>query len=79
MNPGQERFYYFILERVGEEYKDAAKELLTENFRKQAEGTFARDDMLKTQEALMKMLKPETVEEVKTAMAHFASQMERNG
>ena len=75
MNPGQEQFYNFIVDRVLEEYKDTAKDLMNENFKKQADGTFARDDMVKTQETLMKMLKPEAAEEVKTAMAHFASQM----
>jgi len=75
MNPGQEQFYHFILERVGEEHQNTIKELMGENFKKQAEGTFTRDDMVKTQEALMKMVKPEALEEVKTAMAHFASQM----
>lgn len=75
MNPGQEQFYNFILERVHEEHKDTVKELMGENFKKQADGAFTREDMLKTQETLMKMLKPEARDEVMTAMAHFASQM----
>jgi len=75
MNPGQEKFYQFVLERVRDEQKDTVKKLMYENFMKQTNGTFTRDDMMKTQETLMKMLKPEAVEEAKTAMAHFASQM----
>ena len=75
MNPGQERFYNFIVERVKDEYKEDTKTLMQENFRKQADGTFTREDMTETQKKLMQMLRPETVEEVKTAMAHFASQM----
>jgi len=75
MNPGQEQFYNFIMERILEEHKDTVKELMNKNFRKQADGAFTRADMMETQEMLMKMLKPEAMEEVKTAMAHFASQM----
>ena len=75
MNQGQEKFLNFILERVGKEHVDVAKELLMANFKKQEEGSFDHEDMLATQEALMKMLKPEAVSEVQTAMAHFASQM----
>lgn len=75
MNPGQERFFNFIVERVHTEHKDTVKELMSDNFKKQADGTFTREDMLKTQETLMTMLKPEAVEEVKAAMAHFASQL----
>ena len=75
MNAGQEQFFMFILERVQAGQKDAAKDLLNDNFQKQASGTFTRDDMLKTQAELMRMIKPEAVEELKTAMAHFAAQM----
>ena len=75
MDPGQEKFYNFIIERVRDDQKESVKELMNENFRKQADGTFTRDDMVRTQEALMKKLKPEAAEEVKAAMAHFASAM----
>ncbi|MCL2461353.1 MAG: hypothetical protein FWF44_01700 [Defluviitaleaceae bacterium] len=75
MNPGQEQFYNFIVERVRDECKDDTKAMMQDNFRRQADGSFTREDMAKTQGALMRMLKPEAVEEVKAAMAHFASQM----
>jgi hypothetical protein len=75
MNPGQEQFFHFILERVTPESQESIKAVLLENFKKQAEGTFTREEMQATQTALMKVLKPEAVEEVKTAMAHFSSQM----
>jgi len=75
MDPGQEKFYDFIIERVRDEQKDAVKQLMKENFMKQANGTFTREDMVRTQETLMKALKPETMDEVKAAMAHFASGM----
>jgi len=75
MTSGQEQFYNFIVERVKDEYKDAAIKLMQENFRKQANGTFTRDDMMETQTKIIQMLKPEALEEVKAAMAHFSSQM----
>jgi len=75
VNPGQEKFLDFIVKMVKDEYKDTVKELMTENFKKQDDGTFSHEDMVDTQGKLMKMLKPESVEEVKQAMQHFASQM----
>lgn len=75
MNAGQEQFYNFIVERVRDEHKDATKELMQENFKSQAEGTYTREKLVETQEKLLEMLKPEFLEEVKAAMAHFASQM----
>ena len=75
MDSGQEKFYNFIVERVRDDQKDSVKELMLDNFKKQADGTFTREDMQKTQETLMKALKPEAMEEVKAAMAHFASAM----
>ena len=75
MNQGQKQFFDFIVERVKDENKDAAEALLQENFNKQSDGTFTREYMMTTQTKLMQMLKPEKAGEVKTAMAHFASQM----
>jgi len=75
MDAGQEKFYNFIVERVRDDQKDSVKEMMLDNFKKQADGTFTREDMQKTQGTLMKALKPEAVEEVKAAMAHFASAM----
>lgn len=75
MNPGQEKFLSFMVERVREDKQEYVKELLNDNFRKQQEGTFNMEDMQDTQAKLMEVLKPEAVEEVKAAMSHFASQM----
>ena len=75
MNQGQAMFYNFILERVTDENKDAAKKLLDESFAKQAAGTFTKDDMVSAQQAFLKMLKPEALGEVLAAIAQFASQM----
>ena len=75
MKAGQEQFMNFILERVHDEHKDGVKELMNQNFQKQADGTFTHEDMKNTQSSLMQMLKPELMEEAQSAMAHFASQM----
>lgn len=75
MNQGQNMFYSFILERVTDDNKEAAQKLLQDSFARQASGNFTQEYLLETQEKLLKMLKPEAVEEVKAAMAHFASQM----
>ena len=74
MDHGQEKFLNFIVERVREECAEDAKELLNINFAKQDKGEFSREDMVNTQQALLKMLKPEAMDEVKAAMAHFSSQ-----
>jgi len=76
MDEGQSRFNDFILARVRDDCKDATRELMASNFKKQSEGSFTREDMIAAQQSLMRMLKPEAVEEVKTAMAHFASQQQ---
>lgn len=75
MNAGQEKFLNFIMERVQEAHKTAAKELLLDNFQSQAAGTYTREQMAKTQETLTLFLKPEAVGEVTAVMANFASQM----
>lgn len=74
MNQGQEMFYSFIIERVKPEYEEMAKQLLLDNFAKQENGTFTRETMIQTQTTLMNIVRSEKLEEVKTAMSHFASQ-----
>jgi len=72
---GQDQFLKYIVDRVHDEHNDSAKELLNQNFTKIKNGSFTHDDMKSTQETLMKMVKPEDIEEVKAAMSRFASQM----
>lgn len=72
MNPGQKQFYDFILERVKPENAGAAKAMLEENFSKQAQGRFTREDIAGFSTAIMAMLKPEAMDEVQAAMRHFA-------
>ncbi len=73
MNAGQEKFYHFILERVMEEHKSEAEELLKQNFQKQEAGSFGLADMIAFGGKITGWLKPECVEEVKAVMEQFRS------
>jgi len=73
MNQGQEMFYNFFMERVKDGKKDEAKALLEEAFARQAAGTFDKAYLQETMPQYFTLLKPETIEEVKQAMEHFAS------
>jgi len=75
---GQDQFLKYITERVHDEHNDTAKELLKQDFAKLKSGSLTHDDVKNTQETLMKLVKPEDIEAVKTAMSHFTSQMNNN-
>ncbi|WP_436513724.1 hypothetical protein [Clostridium thermobutyricum] len=68
MNKGQEQFFNFIMERVTEEGRKEAEELLNESFEKQANGTFNEEYMKAFIPKMLGLLKPECVEEVKNIM-----------
>lgn len=71
MNPGQEKFYHFIIERVQEDNKDQANELLHESFEKQANGSFDKKYLEAFKPKLVALLKPEHIEEVQAIMKEF--------
>ena len=73
MNPGQEKFFNFILERVQEDKVDEAKALLKDNFEKQATGIFSSADIIAFAPKIISLLKADKVEEVKAIMTQFAS------
>ncbi len=75
MNQGQEKFYNFILERVQDDKVEEAKELLKDNFRKQAEGTFSKKDISQFASKIASLLKPEKIEEVQMVMKQFTQNM----
>jgi DNA-directed RNA polymerase subunit F len=75
MNQGQEKFLGFILERVQEDKVEEARELLADNFKKQAEGTFTQEDAVKFMPKMISLLKPEKVSEVQEVMKQFAQNM----
>lgn len=68
MNQGQEMFYNFIIQNVEDENRDRAKELLEESFKKQDDGTFNQEYMVSFIPRMMKLIKPESVEQVKNIM-----------
>ena len=72
MNPGQEKFLNFILERVQEDKVDEAKALLQNNFKKQADGTFSAADVSAFAPKMISLLKTDKIEEVKAIMMQFA-------
>ncbi|OCA83156.1 hypothetical protein A8F94_18700 [Bacillus sp. FJAT-27225] len=69
---GQEMFLNFILQRVQEGKEEEAREILLENFRKQNEGTFTKDDIQQFIPKMLGLLKPEKVDEIKAVAQRFA-------
>ena len=70
MNSGQEKFFNFIMERVDLENQDKAKELLSESFAKQDEGTFNKEYMMSFIPRMLELIKPEYIDEVKNIMSN---------
>ncbi|NMA68448.1 MAG: hypothetical protein GX958_03405 [Desulfitobacterium sp.] len=75
MNQGQQMFYNFFIERVKDEKKVEAKTLLEEGFARQAAGTFDKAYFQEIMPKYYELVKPEALEEVKEAMAHFRSNL----
>ena len=75
MNQYQEKFFSFIMERVQDEKKEEAKELLNESFAKQDDRTFNKEYMQNVMSKMIAMLKPEHVDEVKNIMVQFGNKM----
>lgn len=71
---GQEMFLNFILQRVQEGKENEAKEILTENFRKQNEGTFSQEDIQEFIPKMISLLKPEKLEEVQAVVKQFSGE-----
>lgn len=71
MNPGQEKFYHFILERVNETHIDDAKALLAESFSLQSQGTFNQQYLMSFIPKMLGYLKPEHIDEVKNIMMKY--------
>lgn len=75
MNPGQEMFYNFFLERTISGKEDEAKVLLNAGFEKQAAGTFDSAYFKEVMPKYFELIKPEYVEELQKAMAHFGGNL----
>lgn len=70
MNSGQEKFLNFIMERVELENQNKAKELLSESFAKQEDGTFNKEYMMNFIPRMLELIKPEFIDEVKNIMSN---------
>lgn len=75
MNPGQEMFYNFFMERARDDKKAEARALLEESFTKQAAGTFDKGYLDQIMPKFFAVVKPEAAEELKEAMEHFSSKL----
>ena len=71
MNPGQEKFLHFILERVSSENQEQAKQLLNESFSKQNDGTFNQAYLMYFIPKMLELIQSEHLEEVKGIMQQF--------
>lgn len=71
MNPGHEKFFNFIIERVQNGKQDQARALLNESFSKQDNETFTSEYLTGFGPKLTALLKPESVNEVKAIISKF--------
>ena len=75
MNEGQLRFYNFVMERVQEDKKEDMEAILSDNFKRQQEGTFTKDYMAEIVPQMMSLLRAECIEEFKQAAQHISAQL----
>lgn len=75
MNPGQQQFYTFLMERVRDDKKDEAHALLEDSFSRQAAGTFDKTYLDEIMPKFYEIVKPEAIEDLKAAMSLFASRL----
>ena len=71
MNKGQEMFFNFIMQNVEEKNQDKAKELLTESFGKQDDGTFSKEYLSAFIPRMLELIKPESIDKVKDIMMNY--------
>lgn len=71
MNQGQEKFLNFILERVEEDKRQDAQNLLAESFAKQADGTFDQEYMQSFMPRMMELIRDDAKKEVLNIMMNF--------
>ena len=73
MNPGQEQFLNYIIERSEGDKAEEIRSYLMESFKKQAEGTYTGEDAMKSIPVILGFLKPEHVAEVQGVRKLVAS------
>lgn len=77
LNPAQQKFHQFILERVQEDKMDEVQELLKESFQKQVDKSFDQAYLLEFMPRMKACLKPEHVVEVEQIMKEFGDKFTR--
>ncbi len=75
MNPGQEMFYNFFMQRVAEGKEEEAKALLNAGFEKQANGTFDAEYLKEAMPKYFELIKPEFIKDLQDAMTHFGGNL----
>lgn len=73
MNEMQKSFHDFFMSMVRDDKKSEAEQTLAEAFKKQDEGAFDAAYMQTIVPKYFSLVKPECVEQLKKAMAHFSS------
>lgn len=75
MNPGQEQFYHFFMQRVRNGKEAEAEALLRAGFEKQAKDEFDAKYLDEVMPKYFSLIKPESIDDVSNAMAHFRSNL----
>lgn len=75
MNPGQEQFYHFFMQRVRTGKEEEAKALLNAGFEKQANGTFNTAHLDAVMPKYFALIQPEFAEDLDKAMKYFRSNL----
>jgi hypothetical protein len=75
MNPGQEQFFNFFMQRVIPGKEEEARALLNAGFEKQADGTFNAAYLTEVMPKYFALIRPEFADDVNNAMAHFRSNL----
>lgn len=75
MNNGQKMFHDFFMSMVIEGKEQEAETLLATGFQKQSEGTFNQEFLSSVMAQYFALIRPECHEQLKKAMAQFASKL----
>lgn len=75
MLEGQLKFLDFFLNNTIEGKEEEAKEILIKSFADQKTDALSLQEFKQLQERLFPLIKPEKLNEVKVAMAHFAQSL----
>lgn len=75
MNPGQERFLEFMMQRAKEGDSEGVKERLLKSFEEQKSAPLSRGGFEELKRQLLELIDDNHVHEVSNAMDHFGKQL----